>query len=333
MFRATLALCALFAVLYSGYWVVGWAGLPKGAEAWAEDRRAEGWQVEWDDFSVAGFPSRFDTTLTEPRIADPQTGWSWQAPFFQLLALSYKPNHLIAVWPERHQFATPNGLYDINHQKAQASLVFSNGTDLRIARANLVVDTLEVMQQDSRFAADSLRFAIRPVAETPLFYQVGFDIQNLAPTTAAKAQLDPVGVLPAAIETLEFDATVGFDAPWDRYALEHQRPQPTELQIANAQATWGGLDLRIAADLQIDDFGQASGEIAVKATNWREIAALTNNAGLIPAGFLPLLENALGSLAELSGPANTIDVALTVRQGRISLGFIPLGSLPNLRLR
>ena len=338
MFRLTLALCSVFAVLYAGYWVVGWISLPKGIEAWAEERRDEGWQVEWSDLNVVGFPSRFDTTLTEPLISDPQTGWAWQAPFFQLLALSYKPNHLIAVWPGAHQLATPTARYQISHTEAQASLVFSNGTDLRIERANLVVDDLEITQAQSRQAqssqaSDSLRFAIRPNAATDLSYDVGLTVAGFSPSSATLRQLDPAGVLPTSVETLHLQATVGFDAPWDRFALEDQRPQPTSLKLGTAQATWGGLDLRIAADLDIDTFGQASGEITVQATNWREIVTLSTNAGVIPDSFVPLLEGALSSLAELSGPPNTLDVPITVSQGRLRLGLIPLGTLPPLQLR
>ncbi len=333
MFRVTLFICTLFAILYSGYWVVGWVALTKGAETWADDRRAEGWQVEWSDLSVQGFPSRFDTTLTEPLLTDPETGWSWQAPFFQLLALSYKPHHLIAVWPNTHSLATPYQRYAIAHDSAKASLVFSNGTDLRIDRATLVVDALKVATSGSQFSTGTLNFAIRPTGEAPLSYDIGMTVRNLALASDLKRQLDPAGILPAAVDTLSLNAALGFDAPWDRFALETRRPQPTSLQIASAKASWGGLDLRIAADLTFDAAGLANGDITVKATNWREIVALSHNAGLLPTAFLPMVENALGSMAGLSGPANTLDIPLKLRQGTLSLGLIPLGSLPPFRLR
>lgn len=338
MFRLTLALCSLFAVLYAGYWGVGWWSLPKGIEAWAKDRRAEGWQVDWTEVTVVGFPSRFDTTLAEPRVADPQTGWAWQAPFFQLLSLSYRPNHLIAVWPDTHQLATPTAQYQFTHDQAQASLVFSNDTDLRIERANLVVEALKITRSNapltaSALTSESLRFALRPTESADLSYDIGLTVAGFSPTSETLRQLDPAGVLPPSVETLHLRATVGFDAPWDRFALEAQRPQPTHVKLSTAQATWGGLDLRIAADLDIDNLGQASGDITVKATNWREIVTLSKNAGLIPAAFLPLLEGALGSLAELSGPPNTLDVPISVRQGQMRLGMIPLGALPALRMR
>lgn len=332
MFRVILAFCSFCAVLYSGYWGAGRITLPRAIEAWAEDRRAEGWQVAWSDLSLRGFPSRFDTTLTEPSFADPETGWAWQGQFLQMLALSYKPNHLIAVLPPRHQLATPDTRYQIQHKDARASLVFAGGTDFRIARATSVVENLEILQTNSRISAQSIRFGLRPTSESPLSYDIGLAVEGLAPSHLLKAQLDPAEVLPPALEAVNLDAALAFDAPWDRFALETARPQPTALHIKRAEAIWGGLHLRIAADLSIDPQGFASGEITVKATNWREIIALVQNAGLIPEGAVPLLESALGSIAEMSGPPNTLDMPLNVRQGRIRLGLIPLGTLPLLRL-
>lgn len=333
MFRVILALSTVFAVLYAGYWTVGWVTLPKAAEAWADQRRSEGWQVDWADLTVTGFPSRFDTTMNDIQIADPETGWAWSAPFFQLLALSYKPHHLIAVWPDQHQLATPTATWDIAQHNAKASLVFSNGADLRIARATLVADNLTIRDAGPGFGTQSLRFAIKPHLDQDLTYDIGLSLADLRPAPQLKSQLDPAGLLPEALSALSLDATLGFDAPWDRFALESRRPQPTSLKINTAQANWGGLDLRIAADLTIDSFGQASGPLTLKATNWREIVTLIHNANLLPASALPLVESALTALAEASGPPNTLDLPLTVRQGRIRLGLIPLGTLPALTLR
>ena len=40
------------------------------------------------------------------------------------------------------------------------------------------------------------------------------------------------------LQTLKLNATVVFDAPWDRYAIEQQRPQPVRIDLKTAQATW-----------------------------------------------------------------------------------------------
>ena len=98
--RVLLGVTALLGALWAGYWVVGSSAAQSGMADWFDERRAEGWVAEYDDLAVRGFPNRFDAGFTEISLADPGTGLAWQAPFFQLLALSYKPNHVIAVWPD-----------------------------------------------------------------------------------------------------------------------------------------------------------------------------------------------------------------------------------------
>ena len=86
---------------YSAYWWAGSAAQETAWARWMEERRAAGWVADYDALEVKGYPNRFDTRLTGFTIADPRAGWAWSGPVFQVLALSYKPNHIIAVWPLR----------------------------------------------------------------------------------------------------------------------------------------------------------------------------------------------------------------------------------------
>jgi hypothetical protein len=44
-------------------------------------------------------------------------------------------------------------------------------------------------------------------------------------------QLDPGGLLPETIETLDYIAAMEFDRPWDLRAIEDRRPQITALDL------------------------------------------------------------------------------------------------------
>ena len=83
----------------------------------------------------------------------------------------------------------------------------------------------------------------------------------------------------------------------------------------------------------MDAAGLATGEITIKAKNWREILAIVERSGLVPSGFLPLIERALDAAAGLSGPSDSLDVPLTFRDGQVSIGLLPLGRAPPLLLR
>jgi hypothetical protein len=99
-----------------------------GAKAWFADRSAQGWVADYDTIETRGFPSRFDTTINTLELADPRTGWAWSAPFFQVFALSYKPNHIIAVWPNEQTIATPLARANITAEDMRASAVFLHDT-------------------------------------------------------------------------------------------------------------------------------------------------------------------------------------------------------------
>ncbi|MEM6729385.1 MAG: DUF2125 domain-containing protein, partial [Pseudomonadota bacterium] len=73
--------------------------------------------------------------------------------------------------------------------------------------------------------------------------------------------------------------------------------------------------------------------LTIKATNWREIISIGQALGTIPDGMVTTITRALEVLASLSGPPNTIDVPLSFQRGFVSLGPLPLGPAPKLRLR
>ncbi|MEO1048886.1 MAG: DUF2125 domain-containing protein, partial [Pseudomonadota bacterium] len=65
------------------WWVAGHTAYERGLSAWIDQRRGEGWAADVGSLTTAGFPNRFDTTLTDLRLADPETGIAWRAPQVQ----------------------------------------------------------------------------------------------------------------------------------------------------------------------------------------------------------------------------------------------------------
>lgn len=330
MARIAILISAAFALLYSGYWAVGAYALNRAIPAWADARRDEGWQVQWTEARVRGFPSRFDTTLVDPQFADPQTGWAWQGDFLQLLALSYRPNHLIAVLPPDHQLTTPQQRYAINQDRARASVVLTLEAQSQIDRVTVVIEAPRWDAPDWSTSAQSVRLATRRLPDSPLAHDLGVLAEAVVLPAALKLRLDPEGLLPAALDRLRLDATLGFDAPWDRRALENAPPRPTAVVLREARATWGRLDLRLSADLTVDEAGLVSGQMTLQAQNWREGLAVADRAGLMSPAMLPVLENAFASMAQASDGQAVLDIPLTLRAGRVSVGFVPIGQIPPL---
>lgn len=333
--RGLLAVIVIAAAGWSGYWFVGKTAASRGFERWFEARRAEGWVAEAAAVATRGFPNRFDTGFTDLVLADPETGLAWEAPFFQILALSYKPNHVIAVWPERQLVATPVGKYRVESADMRASFV--TGADIRLAleRMTLTAERLTVtaLSADRPIRAEALRLAADRVPTNPAAYRLGLAADGLMPAPDWRVRFDPSNRLPERFDALSADLTVTFDKPWDRAAIEVARPQPLRIDIRLAEARWGRLELLAAGAVTVDASGLPEGEITVKARNWRDILEMAVASGMLGEGFAATLEDALSLIARMAGNPRTLDIPLNFRGGRVRLGPVPLGAAPVLRLR
>ncbi|MCR9146893.1 MAG: DUF2125 domain-containing protein [Rhodobacteraceae bacterium] len=333
--RTLLIVISLLAAGWAGYWAIGSAGVTTTFERWFEARRTDGWVAEYETLETRGFPNRFDTTLLDVTLADPDTGLVWDAPVFQMLALSYRPNHVIAVWPDTQSLATPQQKFDIQSDDMRASLVTRPAPRLPLDRLTLTATALSIKDSDNSqpTRADSLTLAAERSAGAEASYRFGLNADGLSPALDWRAKLDPGGTLPDRLDSFQADVTVGFDKPWDITAIEEARPQPRKIQLRLAEARWGRLELQAAGTLDIDMAGRPTGEIVVKARNWREMLSLAVTSGALPQGLADTLEDGLGLIAGMAGNPRTLDIPLTFRNERIRLGPVPIGPAPRLVLR
>lgn len=330
--KRLLILVLVVAAIWSGWWLAGAGGMKTAYRSWFEARQAEGWQAEYADLSLRGFPNRFDLTLEAPQLADPETGWAWQAPFFQLFALAYRPNHVIAVWPKEQTLANPQETITVRTEDMRASLVVNPSPDLPIARSNLVIEGLNMTSDlDWSISADKMQLALREREITPNRYQIALIAEGLTPPAALR-EAAQTG-LPAAFETLESDLDVSFDRPWDRFALERARPQPRSIRITTMKAQWGAMLFQMKGDLTVDEVGVPEGELAIQARNWRDMIALARSSAEVSPAALDFLESALGLVAQMSGNENNLDLTLAFKGGATYLGPLPIGPAPRLQLR
>ncbi len=332
--RRLLIVVLLAALAWGGYWFIGARAVETGLANWIEQRRSEGWAADYATLRTRGFPNRFDTTITDLQLADPETGVAWTAPIFQILSLSYKPNHVIAVWPEEQIIATPLEAVTITSDAIRASVVLKPGRSLELDRT--VIELTDVsLASDGGWSAriESGSLASRQTVGRPDSHDIGFDAVGVWPSRDLLRLLDPGGGLPDVFERLHIETTIAFDAPWDRFAIEDRRPQITALGLNKLDAKWGGMDLQAAGKLTVDTVGVPSGRITVRARNWREMLQLAVMGGLIPAELAPTVEKALGLLADLSENADTLDASLSFQNGIVSFGPIPLGPAPHLVIR
>lgn len=332
--RTLLGVIVLAAALWAGYWFVGSRGIAAGFANWLDARRDAGWVAEAETLEVQGFPNRFDTVFTDLILADPASGLAWEVPQFQINALSYRPNHVIAVWPERQLIATPQEKFLLESRDMRASVVIAPDTALAPRRMTLTAEFLRITPEarpEEVSALSALTLAAERLGGSE--YRLGLRAEGLTLAAPWRDLLDPESRLPRQISGLTADLSVTFDKPWDRTAIEIARPQPVRLKLTLADGRWGDLHLQAAGSLEVDPQGRPEGEITLKARNWREIVTLMRTAGALPEGLLASVESSLGMMARLAGNPETLDIPFGFSSGRMWLGPVPIGPAPVLRIR
>ena len=234
--------------LWGGYWFVGSTALERAARGWLA-AAAPG--VTATAVDVAGFPNRFDLTLTDLRVG--KAGEVvWHAPFLQLLMLSYKPWHLIAAFPPGQTVTLADGtVLAVTADKLHASLVVTPTRAVALDRIVVAGDGLGVAVDGAPgLSLDSLRFATRLDPARVDTHEIGLDLNGLRPAAAVLTAL-PDRPLPKGDASVHVDAFLGFSAPLDRFAGATQ-PVPVLIEVHEARLVWDDIEIGATGRLTPD---------------------------------------------------------------------------------
>ena len=326
MMRAIAAAILGAAFLWGGWWWIGATGLERGTRAAIDGARAKGWTIAVADLSVAGFPNRFDLTLTDPTVSPPDGGWRWSAPFVQIFALSYRPNHVISVVPPGQTIAGPWGVLRVSDDDLRASIVVTPGPDLALERATLAGRGLVFDHGGSRWTLDAGQVAVRSAAAMSNGYNIAVGLERIVVPEALARRIDPDGAWPTEIGAMTLDATLTLDRRIDRHM--DGPPRVEGMSIASARLRWGSLDIALAGDIAADPQGLAEG--ALTFTVGRD------GTDAIVSLLEPFVPDSQGALARaaLRGLVSRGDgtIRLAVEKGVVRFGFVPLVRLPPFRM-
>ncbi len=124
----------------------------------------------------------------------------------------------------------------------------------------------------------------------------------MAPQPSLAALEPPPAGCQTVIDRLHLDATIGFDAVWDRHALDGRPPLPVTVALHEALLQWGQMRVRGSGTLTLDG-GRPEGSLALEAQGWQPAVRLAVSAGLIPPELQATVETVLTTLAGGDGAA------------------------------
>ncbi len=334
-FLSLVALVSAAAIGWLAWWpVAAWHDVA-ALERWREARVAEGWQADWRARRLGGFPERVELHLIEPAIADPETGWAWQAPALLRMRerlARWTDAPLRVVWPDSQRVATTTARIEITSQALEAR-VWRTGPERQLVRAELdIADLVALSTADWQLAIGEGRLEARALEDAPQILAMSLDLQRVVPPARLIGALERAGRRGAVIGEATGLVRVTFDRPWDARALADRRPQPERITVERLALRWGELELNVAGALEIDAEGRPQGRLTVRVTRWRDWLAAAEASGALPGGVRRVVESALEGLSQMQMHPRALDVPLRFESGRIRLGPVPIAPAPVLRL-
>ena len=326
--------CVLGVVLWSIYWLAAGFGLRSGLSAWFDTQRKSGWQAEYAKLETLGFPLRLEMRLTQPALADPATGVAWQANSLSVSSPAWWPGNVTLSFPDTPQRLSyfDQGL-SLTARDAFANLHLKPGAQLEVLEMSLQAGPWGISEDAGSLAGASGLIISARQTDNPAQYKIDLSADQFRPGDLPRRAMRLPSSWPIQFDTLVLDMTVTFDRPWDRSALENARPQPRLIKLKLAEALWGELRLFATGQVTVDEFGIPTGTLDIKADNWRDILELAEKSGSLTPSARRASEQTLALLAGLSGNPEALDLSLTLRDGLIALGPIPIGPAPRLILR
>lgn len=314
--RNLTILVVILGALYSGYWFIGQRTVENAAASAIQQMQADGWRINVSDIETRGFPSRFDTTISDVTLSPPDGSWQYTAPFVQALALSYRPNDVIAALPNEQIIDLPSEQLTVTSERLRASTGVEASTDLNFKGFTAEGDKIALTSSLGWSAnLDRILAAMRKseVGET------AYDLYSEA-TGIEIAGLPP-------IERLMMDSLATLDKPLNRDTFQSAERGPVRLMqlgLNDATLVWGDMQIRASGDLAAPT-GTAEGRITLEVRNWERLLEILVETSLVEAEVADTYRN-MGQV--FSSGTDRLEVPVDFANGLISIGPLPIGRAP-----
>ncbi|WP_394153510.1 DUF2125 domain-containing protein [Loktanella salsilacus] len=320
--KQLLFIVLALSAIYAGVWFIAARGLDRGLQAGLDAATTQGWAIETESLKTGGFPSRFDVTARNLSVTSPDGGLTWQTPWVQTAALSYRPNKVIATFAPQHTLKIGHQSLAVTSDSLRANVDVAANTVLSFDSMTAEGQHL-TLTSDTGWSVQTARtlVALRKLAPQANTYETYINLTDAAIQPALQ-------IYPTGSAQVVMDATLTLDRPIDRMAFMPARPLITNAMLNSIEATWGDIRLTGSGSVTVDTAGRPTGRIDLKAQGWLTAVDLLANLGVIAPGSVQTIKTFVGMLAT----DGTVTLPLTFANGAMALGPVPLGPAPILRL-
>lgn len=308
------------AVLATALWCLYWFTASQTLRvALAEVLAQPDLPLRTQGYSVRGFPNRFDVTLDEPRLDLPEFGWS--APFVQVFALSYRPHHVIAVFPPVQEGHLGGLEWRLAASDARASALGAPTRNLELERSVAVIEGADLTAGGTRWRMEALRLAIRRTAAGS--YEAVAEAEAVFPDPAMMDEADPQAIWPRRIAVMRVDLALDFARPLDLDLARGAALPPPAVALTGARLAWDGADLHLTGRVDLGAPEGPAGDLVLAVTGWADVVDRLARAGILTAEQRAWVDGMAPGLTR-SGDAQAVDIPLRVEAGQVRLGSMVL---------
>lgn len=305
--RSLLGIITVLALTYSGFWFAAGAGLDSAIQIGTQEAQERGWQIKYDEKQISGFPSRLDTTLTHLDVRNAQV--HLRMPLLKVMALAYKPHHVIAYAPGPHELKIGTARGTLDSEDLRASVRLRPNTDLPLAEARLNGQQLNMTTPFGALSIGTAQIALRHIADAR--YELFLQLDQVDPPVVDLAKI------PAApserFDQASVRAQLVLSAPINRHM---QSVALSSIDLEDANLRWGDSQASLRGEIRQDSLGPSG---------WIEITT-QNPAPLLDA--LAQITTATGPLRQgieaITGPDGRASITLRISQGQVMIGPVPL---------
>lgn len=298
-------------------------------DAWFEDIRAQGHVAKYDDLQIFGFPSQIALEIQNFQFNHANGQWRVTLPHAQAYGIPWQLDRIEGYVGVPINIEHTRGARTDNHVVSSATNSF-----------DVTLDDIGTFSFEMRELSVTGSKISQPIMMETFTVALNGGDKNLFLQASLKAvgirlpdpELSPFG---AEIASLEADIDVDVrptSAPTLPEQLDVWRRDGGAIEVRRLSVRHGVLGLDGDGTITLDRNLQPEGAFGASVSGFNPAVDALIAQGLVPEAEGQLAKAALGLFAKAppGGGPKTIDIPLTVQEGRLSAGPFPLMRIPRI---
>lgn len=327
-----LALAALSG-LYTGYWLFASETLKKEVAVWADQRRAEGYRISFDEPVAGGFPFGVELTLPRPSLVAPGDGGRWSAPALTVTLHPLRLSGFTMAAAGPHDIGLPAAWGGNRVTLTTAATVLGIETDGDGARQSLTVEGARIEGLAAPVSVANLAVSVRrprnkTVDHTVTTLEMTFNARQVDLPPGLELPLGPRLAEVALKGRLKGNVPGGDPAQ----ALTAWRVDGGTFEVDSLGLDWLPLKMKASGTLALDEQLQPMGALSAAFTGFFEAVESLSRRGIVRSRDASMVKVVLGMMARTEGGGPpTLNLPVTVQDQVVYAGPARLFPVPTVR--